>query len=296
MIIRFSKCYTIVIVLTLCCIHFAEAQLTDLARLEYSFIPSSKSEDQYTRLRALVNYPIKIKDKDYLIVGGEYNRIILNLEENYPFNSDALSRLHIIDVSLAYTFKASANWRMGLKVNPRIASTLTNKLSSDDLFLNGGVFAIKDRTDAKDIDKPYRLIFGLTYNTTAGVPYPLPFVSYFRRVNDKWSFSAGVPKSNLKYFFSEKSMLQVFTALDGYFANIQQPLLVNQRAVNTISLSVAVGGLGYEYCFTKHLVAYSYIGYTFRLDNVLRNQNREEVFQLNDLNAFYLRTGLKFKI
>jgi hypothetical protein len=296
MIIRFPKCYTIVVVLALCCIHFAEAQLTDLARLEYSFIPSSKSEDQYTRLRALVNYPIKIKDKDYLIVGGEYNRIILNLEENYPFNTDALNRLHIIDLSLGYTFKASKNWRLGLKVNPRIASTLTSKLSSDDLFLNGGVFAIKDRTDTTDIDRPYRLILGLTYNTTAGVPYPLPFVSYYRRVNDKWSFSAGVPKSNLKYFFSEKSMLQVFTALDGYFANIQQPLLVNQRIVNTISLSLAVGGFGYEYCFTKHLVAYSYIGYTFRLDNVLRNQNRDEVFQLDDLNAFYLRTGLKFKI
>lgn len=296
MIIRFSKCYSIVFILTLSCIYFAEAQLTDLARLEYSFIPSSKSEDQYTRLRALVNYPIKIKNKDYLIIGGEYNRIILNLEDNYPFNRDALNRLHIIDLSLGYTFKAGENWRIGLKVNPRIASTLTRKLSSDDLFLNGGVFAINDRTDAEDIDKPYRLILGLTYNTTAGIPFPLPFVSYYRRVNDKWSFSAGVPKSNLKYFFSEKSMLQVFTALDGYFANIQQPLVVNQRAVNTISLSLAVGGLGYEYRFTKHLVAYSYIGYTFRLNNVLRNENRDEVFQLDDLNALYLRTGLKFKI
>ena len=296
MILRFSKCYTIVVVLVLFCIHFAEAQLTDLARLEYSFIPSSRSEDQYTRLRALVNYPINIKDKAYLIVGGEYNRIILNLEDNYPFNPNALSRLHIVDFNLGYTFKASENWRLGLKVNPRIASTLTRNITSDDLFLNGGIFAIKDRTDAQDIDRPYRLVLGLTYNTTAGVPFPLPFVSYYRRVNDKWSFSAGIPKSNLKYFFNEKSILQVFTALDGYFANIQEAMLVNQRTVNTISLSVAVGGLGYEYCFTKHLVAYSYIGYTFRLNNVLRNQNRDEVFQLDDLNAFYLRTGLKFKI
>jgi hypothetical protein len=296
MIVGFSKCYTMWFVLTFCCIHFVEAQLTDLARLEYSFIPSTRSEDQYTRLRAFLNFPIKIKDKDYLIVGGEYNRILLNLEDDYPFNTGDLNRLHIIDLNIGYTFKASENWRLGFKVNPRIASTLTNKITTDDLFLNGGVFAIKDRTDAEDIDRPYRLILGLTYNTTAGIPFPLPFVSYYRRVNDKWSFSAGIPKSNLKYFFNEKSILQVFTALDGYFANIQETLLVNQRTVNTISLSVAVGGFGYEYCFTKHLVAYSYIGYTFRLNNVLRNQNRDEVFQLDDINAFYLRTGLKFKI
>ena len=296
MTLSFSKCHTISIVIILCCMHFAQAQLTDLARLEYSFIPSTRSEDQYTRLRALINYPIKIKDKDYLIVGGEYNRIILDLEDNYPFNTNDLRRLHIIDFSLGYTFKCKNDWRLGLKFNPRIASTLTQSLTSDDMFLNGGVFAIKDKTESTDIKRPYRLILGLTYNTTAGVPFPLPFVSYYRRVNDKWSFSAGVPKSNLKYFFSESSMLQVFAGLDGYFANIQQPLMVNNEVVNNISLSVAIGGLGYEYCFTKHLVAYSYIGYTFRLNNVLRDKDRDEVYKLNDLNAFYLRTGIKFKI
>ncbi|WP_299112999.1 DUF6268 family outer membrane beta-barrel protein [uncultured Winogradskyella sp.] len=282
--------------ITMFCITSAEAQLTDLARLEYSFIPSTRSEDQYTRIRAILNYPIKIKDKDYLIVGGEYNRIILNLEEDYPFNTNEINRLHVIDLSLGYTFKCKNDWRLGLKINPRIASTLTQELTMDDMFLNGGVFAIKDRTDATDIKRPYRLVLGLTYNTTAGVPYPLPFVSYYRRVNAKWSFSAGVPKSNLKYFFSEKSMLQVFAGLDGYFVNIQQPMIVNNKVVNSISLSVAIGGLGYEYCITKHLIAYSYIGYTFRLNNVLRNEDREEVFKLDDLNAFYLRTGLKFKI
>ena len=296
MILRLSKCYTLLVLLTLGCIHLAQAQLTDLARLEYSFIPSSKSEDQYTRLRAVVNYPIKIKNKDYLIVGGEYNRILLNLEDEYPFNTQQLKKLHVIDFSLGYTFKTSENWRLGLKITPRIASTLTSKLTSNDMFLNGGVFAIKDRTDAKDIDKPYRLVVGLTYNSTTGVPFPLPFVSYFRRVNEKWSYSIGVPKSNVKYFFSEKSILQTFAGLDGYFANIQNPITVNQQVADNISLSVAIGGLGYEYCFTKHLIAYSYIGYTFLLSNHLRDDNRDNVYKLNDLNAFYFRSGIKFKI
>ncbi len=91
-------------------------------------------------------------------------------------------------------------------------------------------------------------------------------------------------------------MLQVFATLDGYFANIQQPIDVDGQKVNNISLSVAVAGLGYEYCFTKHLVAYVYSGYTFRLNNVLRNSDRDEIFGLNELNAFYLRTGIKFKL
>lgn len=290
------KCIILQFFFGFCCMHFVQAQLTDLVRLEYSFIPSSKSEDQYTRLRASLNFPIKLKDKDYLIIGGEYNRIILNLEEEYPFDTGSLETLHIIDFSLGYTIKVKNDWRVGININPRIASTLTNSMTSDDLFLNGGIFAIRDRTNATDIDKPYRFILGITYNTTAGVPYPLPFISYYRRVNEKWSYNAGIPKSNLKYFFSDKKMLQVFATLDGYFANIQQPIDVDGQKVNNISLSVAVAGLGYEYCFTKHLVAYVYSGYTFRLNNVLRNSDRDEIFGLNELNAFYLRTGIKFKL
>ena len=271
------------------------AQLTDLARLEYSFIPSSKSEDQYTRLRALFNYPIKIKNDIYLIVGAEYNRILLNLRENYPFDRSTLSALNIIDLNIGYTFRTSEYWRIGLKINPRIASTLNSTITKDDVFLNGGVFLIHDRTKA-DIKRPYRLVFGVTYNTTAGIPFPLPFINYFRRLNQNWSFSAGIPKSNLKYYFTDLSTLQLFAGIDGYFANLQEPFMVNGQEVNNISLSVIVGGLGYEYGFTDHLFGYIYSGYTFRLNNILRNSERDEIFKINQRNAFYLRTGIKFKI
>ncbi|MFC0605333.1 DUF6268 family outer membrane beta-barrel protein [Winogradskyella pulchriflava] len=295
MILRFSKCITVFIIIFFN-VHFVEAQLTDLARLEYSFIPKGNSEDQYTRLRALVNYPIETSEDCYLIFGAEYNRVILNLEDDYPFDKSLLETINIIDLNIGYTFKSSTKWRLGLKFNPRIASTLTEKLTSDDFLLNGGVFAINDRTKDETAKKPYRLVLGLTYNATAGVPFPLPFVSYYRRINENWSFNAGVPKSNIKYFFNEKNMLQTFVTLDGYYAHLQRPQQVNGKQVDNISLSLAVGGLGYEYCFTKHLVAYLYTGYTFRLNNALRNENRDEVFKLNDVNTFYLRTGLKFKI
>lgn len=275
---------------------FLNAQLTDLARLEYSFIPKNNLEDQYTRLRALINYPIEIKEDSYLIIGAEYNRVILNLNDNYPFDKAGLNIIHIIDFNIGYTFKWNKKWRIGAKLNPRIASTLTKSLESDDYFINGGIYFIKDRTKDDDLKRPYRLILGLTYNATTGIPFPLPFVSYYREINEKWSINAGVPKSNLKYTFNNKSNVQAFIGLDGYLAHLQEPSVVNGKNVDHISLSVAIGGLGYEYCFTKHFAAYMYTGYTFRLNNVLRNENRKEVFKLSDVNTFYLRTGLKLKI
>ena len=162
--------------------------------------------------------------------------------------------------------------------------------------MNGGAFFINDRTKDEILKRPYRLILGLTYNATTGLPFPLPFVSYFREVNDIWSFNLGVPKSNLKYSINDKNNIQAFVGLDGYLAHLQEPSIINGQNVDHISLSVAIGGLGYEYLFGKHLVGYLYTGYTFRLNNVLRNENRDEVFKLDDVNAFYLRTGIKFKI
>ena len=88
----------------------------------------------------------------------------------------------------------------------------------------------------------------------------------------------------------------MFVSLDGYFAHLQTPQMLNGRQIENISLSVAVAGLGYEYNFSKHLIAYIYTGYTLRLNNALRDENRDEIFKLDNINAFYLRTGLKFKI
>lgn len=276
--------------------HITFAQLTDLARLEYSFIPKSNSEDQYTRLKVLLNYPIEVNNDAYFIIGAEYNRIFLNLEDDYPFETSTLNKIHVIDLNIGYTFKWNEKWRFGIKFNPRIASTLSKSLTSDDYFMNGGVFFINNRMHEGHLKRPYRLILGLTYNATIGLPFPLPFVSYYREINENWSFNAGVPKSNLKYIINEKNNIQAFVGLDGYLAHLQEPSVINGQSVDNISLSVAIGGFGYEYCFTKHLVAYIYTGYTFRLNNVLRNENRDEVFKLDDVNAFYLRTGLKFKI
>ncbi len=293
---RYRIQWFICLVLIVCCVKLAHPQLTDIARLEYSFIPQSNSEDQYNRLRALLNYPIKLDNGAYLLVGVEYNNIILKLEEDYPFNTRTLNNIHIIDLNLGYTFKWNKSWRVGLKFNPRIASTLSKSLESDDYFLNGALLFINDKTKDEDVKRPYRLIVGLTYNATTGLPFPLPFVSYFRQIDAHWSFNAGVPKSNLKYTINKKNMVQSFVAFDGYLAHIQEPILVDNRAADYISLSVIVGGLGYEYSFTKHLVGYLYTGYTFRLNNDLRNKNRDVIFNLDNINAFYLRTGIKFKI
>ena len=128
------------------------------------------------------------------------------------------------------------------------------------------LFAINDRTKDESSKKPYRLILGLTYNATTGLPFPLPFVSYFRRINERLVIRCiGVPKSNIKYFFNEKNITSDFCrVLDGYFAHSAGTIkLFNGKKVDNISLSVCcrLADLDMSTYFTKHLVAY----YVYRL-------------------------------
>lgn len=286
---------TIVLIMLMVTIPQCMAQLTDLARLEYSFIPMKNSEDDYSRFRLLLNYPIEVKEDSYLVIGSEYNLIHLDLED-YPFDEDLLQRIHIIDLNIGYTFKMNEKWRFGARVTPRIASTLNTKIISDDFFINGGVFFINDRSKDESAKRPYRLILGLTYNSTTGFPFPLPLVNYHREINEHWSFGLGVPKTNVKYAVNPKNEFQAFVTVDGYYANIQKPLMIDDKLADHISLSVLIGGVGYEYFFTEHLLSYIYTGYTISLRNSLENTDRDEILSLNDVSTFYLRTGLKFKI
>ena len=295
--LKVPKMFKLLNILVFCfTCNFGFAQLTDLARLEYSVIPKHNSEDSYNRFRGLVNYPIKTSEDCYFIIGAEYNRIILDLENKYPFDVKSIKRIHVADFNMAYTFKVNNDWRFGLKFSPRIASTLTGSLGMDDVFFNGGAFAIKDKLDDEAIEKSYRLILGLTYNSTTGLPFPLPFISYHRRINENWAYNLGIPKTNAKYYFNEANIMQLFFAVDGYYANVHDKIIIDNKEVDNISMNAIVGGLGYEYCFTKHLVAYAYSGYTLKFSNSLRDSNRDKLFNLDNVNTFYIRTGIKFKI
>lgn len=276
-----------------------KAQIDNLVVLEYSFIPKTKSEDQYSKYKIALNYPLKINQENsgYLFFGTEFNSVSLKLKDNYPFKNEMFKSLSIIDLKLGYSFRMKKNeWRTSFLFSPRIASTLNVGLTMDDVFLNGAILFTRSRSAKKGFEKPSTLVLGIAYYATFGVPFPIPIIRYSREINEHWSYAIGVPSSNFKYSFNTKNSLKFGLNFDGYFANIQKPLIVNGETVNTISLSATVLSLGYEYSFTKHLSFYLTNGFTVKLNNVLRNKDRDKVFTLDNVNSYYLKTGIKFKL
>ena len=272
----------------------ASAQSSDLFRLEYQRIPENDTGINTSRYRALVNVPIKLSETDYLVLGAEYNEFDIEFRKTTPFEKATLEQLHVIDFNLGYITKWNENWRLVGIVTPRIASNLTGGIGSGDLFFNATASLWKE---AKDADKPFRIVVGLSFNSTTGIPIPLPLVSYYRRFHKKWSYTLGIPKSNFKYHISEKQSLQLALLLDGYFINIQDDIILPDGEVGSrISLSALVGTFLYQYNINKNMAFYATFGRSLILEGTLRNDNRNDVFLLNNEANLFLRGGFRISI
>lgn len=277
-------------------IFLVNAQTPDLLRLEYTVIPENDSGIQTSRFRAVLNAPIKLSDKNnYLVIGAEYNRYHFDFRQPLPFDYSTLERLHIIDLNLGYTFQWSEDWRFIGAITPRLASNFELGVENNDFRLNASAAFMIER---KDIEKPYRFVIGLSYNSATGLPFPLPLINYYKRFHSNWSYSVGVPRWDIKYHSSNsKHVTQAALFLDGYFVNIQNDILLPNDAVGTaISLSALVSAVGYQYKFTKEISVYGLVGYSLAQEGLIRDGNRNRAFILNNEGNLYLRTGFKIGI
>lgn len=293
-VFNFFKIFTVAVVFF--AFAKAESQTSDLFRTEYTYFPQRNSDNSFRRFRTMVQVPLKVSDGRYVIPSFEYRNVNLLIRDNLPFTEFESSRYQSFEGTIGYTYPLKNNWRFGGRAGAIISSDfVNNKVQNDDIFLVASAYWIKD-VKAPASGKPWRLILGVDYSTTAGRPFPLPYVNYYKEVSPDWSFSVGVPKMNLKYNFNEHHNVQLFAALDGFFGNLQNDITTQNGVAENISMTTAMSGLGYEYNLTDNISLYSYAGYTIFNDIRLRDASRNDVRILNNDNTFYSRVGVKFKI
>ena len=276
----------------------ASAQLSDLARVEYTVLPATNSDFEFNRVRALFNYPLKLKTEgSYLFLGVDYSNINIVYEDEIPFDRDELNGFQLFDLNIGYTQLLKNGWRLGARFTPGISSNLqANDITVNDIVLSADVVFIKDRKDDVSLEKPYRLIVGVSYSGNRGFPYPLPFISYYRRLNDKWSYNLGVPKTNVQYHFNDKHRLKFSAELDGFTANIQNGATVNDDIAESINMSLILSGFQYEFHLAKRLELYSKLYYVVDRNVQLRDGNRDNFYQIDDSQTLSFKIGVRVKI
>ncbi len=276
------------------------AQLSDLVHVNYTFIPKNGSDIEYLRLRALFNYPIKLKKEgEFLLLGLDYSNIHLRMEnKNLPFNKEDINDFKLFDVNIGYTKPLKNDWRLGIRFKPGLSTSLaSNKINFEDVVFSGDIVFIRDRKKNNFNNKPNRLIFGISYAENRGYPFPLPFISYYRKFHSKWSYNLGIPKTNLQYHYTNKSRFKLSVELDGFTSNIQNGVLVdNNEIAEVMNMSLILGGLQYEYHFLKHFEFYVLTSYIIRNSVKLKDAKQNHIMSLNNSNSTYFRTGIRLKI
>ena len=268
------------------------AQTPDVFRAEYMILPRNDSGARLARIKLVANVPIKVSDSSIVVVGSEYNRLSYDLDrDDISINQQGLNYFHVVDINLGYVQRYSKDWRLIGVLTPRLASTLTNPLENGDFSINATIGAFRDRPY---LEKPTRLILGIAYNSSVALRVPLPVVYFEKRFHPSWSYIIGVPKTGMKHHFDEKHMIQTEFILDGYFVNLQNnTALPDATFASSISSSAAVVTLGYSYNITKEMSFYGFFGHTVFQLGVLRDDDRNDIFTLNDDPSFYFRTGFR---
>ncbi|MGY5352226.1 hypothetical protein ACXGQW_06650 [Wenyingzhuangia sp. IMCC45533] len=274
------------------------AQIRDLVKVDFTNLISENSKFSFTRNRFSVNYPFKLNDKNYLISGINYNRIdakinIDGLSEN--FNSD-VTQFRQYEFNMAFIHQLSSTKKIIAQFKPGLSSNFSsNKIFKEDFVVTVGLGIIIDKRK-EAIEKPYRLILGAAFSGTSGVPFPLPFISYYRKLSERREFTLGIPKINYKFLFREgKSKLGLLARLEGFNSSIQDNVSHNNNRVNRLRATLIVGGLGYEHFFTKHIIFYSAFDRVL-IDRVRLNFDNDEIKKIETSKDYFFKVGIKFKI
>lgn len=276
-------------------------QLSDLARIEYVALPQSPNGGaSLSRFRTLVNYPIQLKKEgSFIVVGADYRHISFSVDDTLiPFNPDELKTVKQLSFTFGYTYKINEDWRFGAQIQPGYSTNLkVGDITFDDAIISGNIVFIKDKKKSKTVKKPHRLIVGLAISGNGGFPV-LPFISYFRKFHPKWSYNFGVPKTQLQYYISERNRLKLIAKIDGFTTRLQNDFDTGSGAklAERFRQRLLLGGLRYEFKFTKYIEFY--VNGSYIIDNSLelRDDERETLFEFEEDSSLYFQTGVRFKL
>jgi len=288
--------FGIFIGLVMVCWVGVNAQFLDLARVEYTLVPGDRSSIDYRRARMLVNYPIKVKEDAYFLIGLDYSSIEASYnDEIESYEGTPSDKFTLLDLNLTYTFPMNNDWRFAIQLTPGLSSNLETTLEADDMVPSAIVLFVRDKKDESGAKKPSRLFLGAAYSGSSGVPFPIPFIRYYRKIHPKWSYNIGAPVSNLQFHASDRLRLKLFATLDGFNSNLQKDqVLTTGENFNRVRFNMILLGTRYEYKFSEHIE--SFLTITRSVNPVVQLRlDRDRVLSLPADNVMHYRVGIRCK-
>ncbi len=264
-----------------------------LFSFNYTLAPIGSDDFDFYKTSINFNVPIKLK-KGILINSFGVNHYELNYENSMPFTTDDLNEFNGFKYSLMYVYPINDKWNVSGRLGVSAISNFTSGLSSDDLLFNSGAFVSK-KGGTKE--KPSRLMLGVGYSAISGKPRILPLISYTKKVSDKFSYGIGFPNLFAKYNMNERSSLKTSIWMNGFYANLSNPVVVDTyNEAEKASLTAISLGLEYEYWMDKFWAITFKTGYSMYNKYELEDVSKNIVYEFEAGSKPYFSTGVKFSL
>ncbi|MBP6403439.1 MAG: hypothetical protein KA492_12980 [Bacteroidia bacterium] len=274
----------------------AAQPFVDLFNAKMQFFPAhSYATDNTNKLsgyqaEASFLLPMEQKNKDVILVGGDYTQLHFKESGSINLQSDLYSTSLILGADLGLK---NPKWRTTLLVLPKINSDYKD-ISTDDMQMGGvAMFSYKKKDNLK-----YH--FGLYYNREFFGDYFLPLLGIDWKINQRMNLFGDLPNTmNFEYKISKSlyTGAALFTCISSYRLSAASGGMYVREGDKTMGhdeIKIYVNAY-----LTKHLVWYAEAGETFYRTYTLFNSNNElqettSIYRKSN-DGMFVNTGIAYR-
>lgn len=262
-------------------------------QIETWYVPRGNSEASFKSLDLkfkLATITLNDKKTSFLKLGLVFDTGEIKFK-NDPIVFSNLEQFYRSGVSVTYINKWNEKWGFVGRLRPRLNSNFTDGLKADDF----NIFGLASISYSKSENS--RFIFGVMYANTFGSSIPLPYLSYWKRFNEKWEMNLGFPRIKLVYSVSTKEQLTGFLEFEGFSGNISKNITSStfqqERTAERLNYRDTSVGLEYQYNFNNWMIK-AKGGYTLKRKFELRDNNRDVAVEFDMKSSFFVGLGFGF--
>lgn len=232
---------------------------------------------------------------DFLSVTENYTMDVglsfgnINMEfKDYDISESfyAFEDYYNIELNLNMNRNLPKNNFIAFSLSPKIASTLSEKLTSKDLIINASLIGVKKWNETKIFS------YGIGHGTLFGKPSFYPILNYSNSIGVHWKYTLGFPESALQYTTNSMGLFKLNIQPYGEYVN--NNIGIEGVKYSRLTLSSYKASLYYNYEMGNGFEINTGFGYYFNNEMEVSNAIEKQSMPMD--NSFFVQFGLKLNV
>lgn len=202
---------------------------------------------------------------------------------------------HILEASIAFEKKVTGSWSFAMGIAPTLASDFGNAVTHEDLILNASLAISKKWGHHMGHST---IAFGIAHGTAFGEPLFFPIATFTRKINEKWMYYLGIPRSGITTNINERHAIKAKALFSGSYSNISSTVTFDNRTIadSKLQYNGLDFGLEHDYRIQPNFTTVIRLGYAAVNNFEIVDNNDRLLYDFEPESSIYFNIGLKFNL